>query len=187
MTSRRVLLAALAALLAVLGASPASAAPAAHRNHPRISAITLTPEGSGTLIRITYHGATRPHTRILRSHEPIDALAVADVDNDGDLDILAARQGGGLVLWRNAGRGQYVVAMAPHRDTLTPGGVAMRGVLETDEPMQSGDERCSAALPRAPAAAADPVETPHVARASSLVLSVFRSCSQGRAPPSSHA
>ena len=186
MTSRRVLLAALAALFAVLGASPASAAPTPQRRHLPISAITLTPEGTGTLIRITYRGP-RPHTRILRSHEPIDALAVADVDNDGDLDILAARQGGGLVLWRNAGRGRYVVAMAPHRDSLTPGGVAMRGVLETDEPMQSGDERCSAALPRAPAAAADPVETPHTARASSLVLSAFCSSAQGRAPPSLHA
>jgi hypothetical protein len=186
MTFRRVLFAALAALCAVLAASPAAAAPIRRHAVP-ISAITLTPEGAGTLIQITYRGATRPHTRILRSYEAIDALAVADVDNDGDLDILAARQGGGLVLWRNAGRGRFIVAVPPYRRRLTRGEAAMRGVLETGEPMQSGDERCSAALPRAPAAAADPVETPHAARASSLVLSDFSACSKGRAPPFSYA
>ena len=104
MTFRRVLLAGIAALGTVAGASPAEAG---HHHHP-ISAVTLTPEGAGTVIRVTYGSPERPHTRTLRSRDAIDALAVADVDNDGDLDILAAREGGGLVLWRNAGRGHYL-------------------------------------------------------------------------------
>ena len=186
MVSRRLLLAIVAALV-VLGASrPAEAVPL-RRHHRPISHITLTPEGTGTLIRITYAGRARPHTRILRSHDPIDALAIADVDNDGDMDILAAREGGGLVLWRNAGRGRFVFAAVPARQGLTRRETAWRPVLDASEPMQSGDERYSAAMARAPAAAADLVETPHLARASSLVLSVLAACSQGRAPPSSHA
>jgi VCBS repeat protein len=179
---------AIAAALVVVGASrPAEAAPL-RRHHRPISHVTLTPDGTGTLIRITYAGRARPHTRILGSHDPIDALAVADVDNDGDLDILAAQQGGDLVLWRNAGRGRFIfAAAAPARRALTRREPAWRAVLDGNEPVQSGDERYSAAMPRASGAAADSVETPHVARASSLVLSDFSACSQGRAPPSFHA
>ena len=66
MTFRRVLFAALAALGAVLAASPAAAAPIGRHPAP-ISSITLTREGTGTLIRVTYLGATRPHTRVLRA------------------------------------------------------------------------------------------------------------------------
>jgi hypothetical protein len=183
MTFRRVLFAALAALGAVLAASPATADPI-RRHSALIKSITLTPEGAGTLIRVTYLGAMRPHTRVLRAPHAIDALAVADVDNDGDLDILAAGQSGALVLWRNAGRGRFVIAPAPHRRGLTRREVSIRGVLDTGEPIQSGDERYSAALPRAPDTAADSVDTPHVLRASSLVLSACTPCPPGRAPPS---
>jgi hypothetical protein len=182
---RRLLLAIVAALV-VVGASRSAEAGSLCRHHRPISHVTLTPEGTGTLIRITYAGHARPHTRTLRSRDPIDALAIADVDNDGDLDILAAREGGGLVLWRNAGRGRFVLAALPARQGVTRRETAWRPVLYANEPMQSGDERYSAAMPRAPDAAADPIETPHVARASSLVLSASSDRSQGRAPPSFH-
>lgn len=186
MTFRRALLAALTALCAVAAASPAEAAPR-RRHHPPISAVTLTPEGAGTLIRITYAGRDRPHIHTLRSREAIDAFAVADVDNDGDLDILAAREGGGLVLWRNAGRGRFVLAKAPERHGMGRRETSWRGVLETSEPIQSGDERYSASMPRAPDTAAQSVRTPHLVRASSLVLSAASACPQGRAPPAAHA
>ena len=181
--SRRLLLAIVAALLVVGASRPAEAGLPRRHSRP-ISHVTLTPAGTGTLIRITYAGRARPHTRILRSRDPIDALAVADVVNDGDLDILAARKGGGLVLWRNAGRGRFVLAALSARQGLSRRETAWRTVLGAHEPMQSGDERYSAAMARAPAAAADLIETSHVARASSLILSVLSACSQGRAPPS---
>ena len=46
-----------------------------------------------------------------------------------------------------------------------------------------GDERYSAALPRAADIAIHSVDTPHVPRASSLVLSACTPCRPGRAPP----
>jgi hypothetical protein len=56
----------------------------------------------------------RPLVRVHRvGPHPIDALTVADVDNDGDLDIHASARDGQLVLWRNAGNGQFRLATAP--------------------------------------------------------------------------
>jgi len=55
---------------------------------------------------------------------------------------------------------------------------------DSDESKRSGHERYCAAMPRAPDAAADSVETPHRTHASSLVVSASIACPQGRAPPS---
>jgi hypothetical protein len=180
---RRLALTLLAAL-AVLGAShPTEAAPG-RRHHRPISAITLTPEGSGTLIRITYGGRAHPCIRILRSHEPLDAVAVTDIDADGDQDIVAVRESGALVLWRHAGRGRFiVVAAAPDRRPLTSRHLAFHRVHDTTAPIQSSDERHSPAMARAPSALVPLVDAPYGARASSLVLSGCRACFQGRAPP----
>ncbi len=171
----------------VLAGAPRPAEAAAFRRHLPISSITLTPQGTGTLIRITYAGRLRVHTRILHSRDAIDALAIGDVDNDGQQDILAARKGGGLVLWRNAGRGHFVFKQVRARRAVTRRETAFHRVLETSAPIQSSDEHCSAAMARAPDAVADPVEAPHVAGASSLVFSAVSACSQGRAPPVAHA
>jgi hypothetical protein len=180
---RRLLPALAAAVLLTGAARPVEAAPRARLCRP-IKAITLMPEGAGTLIRITYGGHARVVTRVIRSAEPLDALAVADVDNDGDLDIVAAREGGGLVVWHNAGHGRFVFAVAAARHGLSRRETAVREVVDTTAPAQSSDERCSAAMARAPDALIDPVEIPHLARASSILLSAFSACSQGRAPPS---
>jgi hypothetical protein len=192
-TVRRILLTFVAALLMGAAARPANAAGVRrqphhhdhHHHHRPISAITLTPEGTGTLIRITYAGFARPLTRILRSQDPIDTLAVADVDNDGDLDILAAPKAGGLFLWRNAGGGHYVFACAipPPRRTLTPAQRVLHPAIATSAPDQTGDERSSAAVARHRDAVAGLIEIPHVIRASSLLLSTFSVASRGRAPP----
>src|SRR5262249_62396616 len=81
-----------------------------HRKHQprRIDRVTLTPDGQGSVISVTFVG--RDHPRLLRSTDPIAAYTVADVDNDGDLDILATSDRSGLLLWRNAGRGRFVLA-----------------------------------------------------------------------------
>jgi hypothetical protein len=175
------------AVLAVVGvARPSEGAP--WRRHRPISAITLTHEGSGSLIRITYVGRMHSFTRILRSHEPLDAVAVTDVDDDGDQDIVAVREGGDLVLWRHGGRGRFVVVpAAPDRTPLTGRHAAFHRVRATNAPVQSGDERCSAAMARAPDTFADLIETPYAVRASSLILSASGACSQGRAPPPAFA
>jgi hypothetical protein len=174
----------LAVALCVVGAArPADAAPRPRHNPHRISAVTLTPEGAGTLIRITYAGGPNRHIHVLRSPEPLEALAVADVDNDGYMDILAAREGGGLVLWHNAGRGRFVVATAARAHAPTRRETAFQRVLATNAPIQCGDDRYTAALARAPDAAASLHEIRHVTRPSTLILSAFSACSQGRAPP----
>jgi hypothetical protein len=172
-----------AALLLVSAAATARAAPLS-RCVP--VSITLTPEGSGTLIRIVYVGRLHAHTRTIRSAEAIDALAIADVDNDGDSDIVAAARTGTLRLWRNAGRGRYELAPALVAPNARP---ASRGVRVgrcglVDDPVQAGDERYEAALPRAPALASDPClfSAPH-ARARSF-RAILPSSSPGRAPPS---
>jgi hypothetical protein len=188
-TARRILLTFVAALLLTAAARPADAAPGRRHHHRRISAITLTPEGTGTLIRIVFAGRARPLIRILRSLDPIDTLAIADVDNDGDLDILAAPKAGGLLLWRNAGRGRYVFACAipPPRRTLTRAATALHSAIATNAPEQTGDERAGAAVARQRDTAAALLEIPHVIRASSLLLSRFSVASRGRAPPPARA
>jgi hypothetical protein len=172
-----------AALLLVCAASPARAADL-HRHQP--VNITLTPEGSGTLIRITYAGRLHDHTRTIRSPEAIDALALADVDNDGDSDIVAAARTGALRLWRNAGRGRYELAPAllVRNASLASRSVRVGRAGLADDPAQAGDERYDAALPRAPALASDPClfSTLHARERS--FGAIVPSSSSGRAPPS---
>ena len=121
--------------------------------------------------------------RVIESIDPIDALAVADVDNDGDLDILASARDGQLVMWRDAGNGQFRLATAPpHRIVSRP--VARIGRCHhAGAPIQAGDDRYDAALPRAPAVAAD---GPSAARFAVRFVSVsvpVRQRPSGRAPP----
>jgi hypothetical protein len=131
-------------------------------------------------------GRLHAHTRTILSAEAIDALAIADVDNDGDSDIVAAARTGTLRLWRNAGRGRYELAPALVARNARPATRVVRvgraGLV--DDPVQAGDERYDAALPRAPALACDPClfSAPH-ARARSFGA-ILPSSSPGRAPPS---
>ncbi|HTI36477.1 MAG TPA: VCBS repeat-containing protein [Vicinamibacterales bacterium] len=102
-----------ATLLAFVASGPAVAAAGRHHgaHHTPVRLVQLG--DGGTLIRV--HVDDR-RTFVL-SREEIAAAVVRDVDADGDLDILA-NTAHGLVLWRNVGQNQYVLAN-PARRTLT--------------------------------------------------------------------
>jgi len=179
---RRLLLVALAAW--VVGGTAASAAtPDRPRHQRRVSAITFAPYGQGTVIRITYAGRLRPVVRVIESRDPIDALAVTDIDNDGDLDILASARGGTLVMWRNAGHGHFLLATAPDRRIVNAPSERIGRCHHADAPIQAGDDRYDAAMPRAPAAAgSDPVAAQFAVRFVWAPVP-FRQRPSGRAPP----
>ncbi len=145
MLTRRFVFAALSVLLVAL---PAAANPSRECRPRRINSVTIHSEGTGTLIAVTFAG--RRHPRLLRSSDPIDAYAVADVDNDGDLDILATSNRHGLLLWRNAGRGRFVFA-SPSRVHLThPRAPEIRHRPRLEDGPIAADDRYEAAMPRAP-------------------------------------
>jgi len=178
---RRALLLALTAWVA--GVTAASAAPLGfHAHQTRLSAITFSPLGSGSAIRITYAGRMRPLVRVIESADPIDALMVADVDNDGDLDILASARDG-LVLWRNAGNGQFRLATAPLHRLVSAPDARIGRCHHGDAPIQAGDDRYDAAMPRAPAVTAvDPVPARFVVNFVCVPVPA-RQRPSGRAPP----
>ena len=121
--------------------------------------------------------------RVIESIDPIDALAVANIDNDGDLDILASARNGELVMWRNAGNGQFRLATAPLHHIVTNAVSRIGRCHHVDAPIQAGDDRYDAAMPRAPAAAAGgPAPARFAVRFVSIPVPV-RQRPSGRAPP----
>ena len=177
MATRRAALALLAAVLIAAAAVPAAAAPRAHGT-PR---VTISAEGGGTLIALHY---TTSHVHFLHASEPLERVALADIDNDGKIDILAAPRDGALMLWHNAGHGRFARTALPHDSQR----VIARGPRIThgeapDEGWQWGDDRHDAALPRAPDAAGDaPIAAVRVTTPVYVRPASFRRFS-GRAPP----
>jgi hypothetical protein len=175
---RRLLAGALLVLLAI--AVPGVAA--AHPRHERpIHSVTLRPERAGTLIAIRFIDRARP--RLLHLAERVDAFVVRDVDNDGDLDILAASNTRGLLLWRNRGRGHFELAGRPSKHPSRPPQPTIgHRTANSDDPAAS-DDRYDATAPRGPGPAHS---EPAIRFAPSLILfhsaSVARS-RQGRSPP----
>ena len=98
----------------------------------------------------------------------------------------ASAASGAPILHADLGASRVLLA----HDAIDVRATAQTGVddddvdIDSDESKRSGHERYSAAMPRAPDAAADSVETPHQTHASSLVVSASVACPQGRAPPS---
>src|SRR5262245_47014548 len=103
---RRAVLPALAILLLISSVARVSAAARAPHAR-RLPRVTVSSEGAGTLIAVTYGSGPRAYVRLLHVREAIDRVALADVDNDGRLDVIAAPRSGALLLWRNAGHGRF--------------------------------------------------------------------------------
>jgi hypothetical protein len=121
-----------------------------HRHLPRrIASVTLTPDGGGSLLSITFAGRHRP--QVLRSSEPIAAVAVADIDNDGNPDIVASSGGPGLLFWRNAGRGRFVFTAPAAELSPPPVRVGHPRLTTAEDGLVAADDRYDAAMPRAPA------------------------------------
>jgi hypothetical protein len=168
---------ALLAILFVGGVVQAAAAPRAHG----VPLVTMSAEGHGTLIALHYTGS---HVHFLHAREPLDRIALADIDHDGKVDIVAAPRDGVLMLWRNAGHGRFARATLP-RDTqrLIARGPRITRVAQPDDGLQWGDDRHDAAMPRAPDAVADvPVAAVRLTTPVYVRPPSFRRFS-GRAPP----
>jgi len=179
---QRLLLLVFTAGLAVGMSAPASAAETARVTH-RVRSITLSPDGPGTLIRIIYIGRVQPHVRVIHSRESIDALAVADIDDDGNPDILASARGGGLVVWRNAGHGNFQLATPPVRRFVSATGATIGRCHHIEAPIQAGDDRYDAAMPRAPTLVFDSPVVAYFPSSAPSVLVPVRQRPSGRAPP----
>jgi hypothetical protein len=169
------------ALLAIIvlagGAVPAAAAPWGH-GVPR---VTITAEGPGTLIALRYGAA---HVHFVHTREALERVALADIDRDGHVDIVAAPRDGALMVWRNAGHGRFARIMLPrstHRVVARE--PRMTRLDKTDDGWQWGDERHDAALTRAPDVIGDvPVAAVRVTTPVYVRPVSFRRFS-GRAPP----
>ena len=180
MATRRAALALLAILFVAGAVVPAAAASRRH-GLPR---VTLSAEGRGTLIALDYSRGGAADVHFLHAREALERVALADVDNDGRIDILAAPRDGALMLWRNAGHGRFARAAVPRdTDRLVSHGPRIAHTGKMDDGWQWGDDRHDAAMPRAPDAAGDaPIAA---VRASPPVYArpvPFRRFS-GRAPP----
>ena len=180
---RRLILPVLTAVLVVGTVVPAAAARRSGHAH-RIARVSVQAEGHGSLIAVTFSGSLHP-VRFLHSRAAIDRIALRDVDNDGEPDILAAPRDGHLLLWHNQGHGQFLLATVPPDANAVP----IRGprfVLfrAADGEWQCGDVRYDLAVPRAgPRAAVAPLSLVRAALVSVHSPVPVRHLS-GRAPPS---
>jgi hypothetical protein len=166
------------------GARAAEPAPehhlASNRGPSELRRIVLRDSGfSGRLIRIEDAGS---NTTLL-SPEPVAAVAIRDVDFDGDLDVLAASSRYGLMVWRNDGNGGFALASPRHERPRPCAGLsAERGVSQCLGP---GDDRQHPTVLHLPTRTRSlpHVHGPPVARSAGFHRqSTTRS---GRAPPAS--
>jgi FG-GAP-like repeat len=178
----------LTVLLMLAAVVPASAA---SRRLPRgrhIARVTVAADGRGSVIAVTYRNGARQRVRFLHTTEPVDHIALRDVDNDGQVDILATPHADdeSLLFWRNEGEGQFRLATLPPGARPAPTrGPWVALAKRLDQGGLWGDERFDAALPRAPAVAAVvPVAFVRAASTDSLPFRVLRPQSD-RAPPRS--
>jgi len=182
---RRFALPVLAVLMIIGSVLPVSAASRRTSRVRHISRVTVHAEGRGSVIAVTYATGPRQHVRFLHSSAAIDRVALKDVDNDGEQDILAALHDGELQLWQNKGYGRFSLAAVPHDVKV----VAERGprfvrLKHADEASQWSDERYDATMPRAPAVVSAGLVTAPALPAPFLAPSVSVPSSPGRAPPS---
>lgn len=167
------------ALALLAFALPAHAASHAARRVLAVENAAVV-EGGGTVIAVTLAGRARAH--LLRTGHRLAAVAVTDIDDDGDLDVVAASAREGLLLWRNAG-GHFEFATPPAspRLTLRTGATLDRSVSPSAGQILC--DRVDAALPAASITARHAVAVPVFARP--VAASPFGVPAQqpSRAPP----
>ena len=177
MAPRRAALAFLAILFVACAVVPAAAAPRRHG----VPCVTISAEGPGTLIALHY---TASHVHFLHARESLERVALADIDNDGQVDILAAPRDGVLMLWRNAGHGRFARAALPRQThRMIARGPRITHVEKLDDGLQWGDERHDAAMPRAPDVKGDVPIAPVRVTTPVYVRPASRCRTRGRAPP----
>jgi hypothetical protein len=115
-----------------------------HRTHSR-RAVLQDFAGASRLIRV--HGVGAETT--LFAPEPVAAVAVRDVDFDGDLDVLAASTRAGLLVWRNDGQGRFALA-SPRRERPRPG-AGLSAEPEINQSLGASDDRQHPSVLRVPA------------------------------------
>lgn len=173
---------ALTILLLAAAAQPAFAA-RCHCHGSRHGRETVSATTDGSVIAVTYQRGDAQRVRFLQVAEAIDRVAIRDVDNDGDLDIIAAPRDGRLLLWRNAGHGRFSLASLPRGRSLASRGPRFERVQRGDDGWQWGVEHHGAAMPRAPAiATVVPIALVRIPPQVSLRSAALPS-SSGRAPP----
>jgi len=180
MALRRAALALMTILFVAGAALPSAAAPRRH-GVPR---VTLSTEATGTLIALRFGCGAASHVHFVHAREALDRVALADIDHDGAVDIVAAPHDGVLMFWHNAGHGRFSRIALPRDSTrIVARGPRIARVEKMDDGWQWGDDRHDAAMPRAPDVIGDaPIAPVRVASPVYVRPVSFRRFS-GRAPP----
>ncbi len=169
------------ALALLAGVRAASADGSVTAINPRVLAVRIAEDAAGSAVAVKLSGAQ--HAPMLRVGDHLASVALADVDADGDLDILAASTRADILLWRNTGRGRFVLTHLPKpRNALirTPRASGRRATLSHD---QVGEGDGDPALPRVEIAR-DPLSLQSFFTSESFSpLTRNRVAPTGRAPP----
>jgi hypothetical protein len=108
-------------------------------------------------------------------------IVVTDIDQDGDLDLVAVAPSGQVIAWLNDGRGRFTKQEASRSSRLSPETIVVDPLM--DEPLALGATAPSVVVPRTPNG--NPVAATLV-RPSAVPLAfdlVFLSLPGLRAPP----
>src|SRR5215471_19523543 len=144
MATRRCVIALMAMIFVAGAAASAAAMPRRHG----VPHVTLSAEGRGTLIALSYGTGAAAHVHFLHALESLERVALADLDHDGHIDIVAAPRDGVLMFWHNVGHGRFArVALPPDAHPLSAHGVRIARVEKLDDGLQWGDDRHDAAMP----------------------------------------
>ena len=170
-----------AALACLAIAIPAIAAAGPARTAVPADAVRVTSDAGRVKLYIHIPGVL---DRIVWSRDPIEATALADVDNDGDLDLLASSPRHALIVWRNTTDG-FVREHAPRGPRRTHHDPGIRAVDSGVNSSQVSDEhRDSVDLTPDPGPLRSLSESPQRRVHEEHPSAALRAPHAGRAPPS---
>ena len=116
----------------------------------RADRVSVVKSSSGDVdrLRLTFAGG---RTRWLRLSKPVQHVAAADVDRDGDIDLVATTDGAELHTWFNRGRGHFAHrVVSAHAPSLLarpgPGLARLVPHDETTPAMGNGDAILGASI-----------------------------------------